>query len=76
MPEQVIICTLCPQGCHVTLTVSDRGKIWNMTGNQCKEGKKYVTAEFKAPVRIFTAIVVTGGGVRLLPVRRDDENLL
>ena len=69
MPE--IICTLCPLGCRVTLKVSDKGEIESLTGHQCKEGKEYVTAEFKSPVRVFTATVLTGGGGRLLPVRTD-----
>ena len=71
MPEQELICIGCPLGCHVTLKVSGKGEIENLTGNECKEGKEYVTAEFKAPVRVFTATVLTEGGGFLLPVRTD-----
>ena len=43
----------------------------NTVGFTCPNCKKYVTAEFKSPVRVFTATVVTEGGGRLLPVRTD-----
>jgi CxxC motif-containing protein len=71
MPQAEIICTGCPLGCRVTLKVSPEGTIESLTGNQCKEGKKYVTAEFQNPVRVFTAAVLTDGGGRLLSVRTD-----
>jgi CxxC motif-containing protein len=69
MPEQEIICIGCPLGCHVALKISDKGEIENLVGNQCKEGKEYVIAEFQAPVRVFTATVLTEGDGRLLSVR-------
>ena len=71
MAEQVLICIGCPLGCHVTLKVGDKGEIETLEGNQCKEGKDYVIAEFRAPVRVFTATILTVGGKRLLPVRTD-----
>jgi CxxC motif-containing protein len=71
MPQAEITCTGCPLGCRVTLKVGPEGTIENLTGNQCKEGKKYVAAEFQNPVRVFTATVLTEGGGRLLPVRTD-----
>lgn len=71
MAEQVLICIGCPLGCHVTLEISDKSEIESMTGNQCKEGKDYIIAEFRAPVRVFTAAVLTKGGGQLLPVRTD-----
>ena len=71
MPHAEITCTGCPLGCRVTLTVSPDGNIESLTGNQCKEGTKYVTAEFQNPVRVFTATVLTEGVSRLLSVRTD-----
>ena len=71
MTEQVLICIGCPLGCHVTLKISNKGEIESMIGNQCKEGKDYVIAEFRAPVRVLTATVLTEGGGRLLSVRTD-----
>ena len=71
MAEQVLICIGCPLGCNVTLTIGDKGEIENATGNQCKEGKDYAVAECRAPVRVFTATLLTEGSGRLLPVRTD-----
>lgn len=71
MPEQAFICIGCPLGCHVTLKVSEKGEIENVTGNECKEGKEYVIAEFREPVRIFTATILTERKGCLLPVRTD-----
>jgi CxxC motif-containing protein len=71
MPQQEITCIGCPLGCRVTLRVGPDGDIENLNGNQCKEGKKYVTAEFQYPVRVFTATVLTEGSGRLLSVRTD-----
>lgn len=71
MAEQVLICIGCPLGCHVALKIGAKGDIESMTGNQCKEGKDYIIAEFRAPVRVFTAAVLTKGGGQLLPVRTD-----
>ena len=71
MPQQEITCIGCPLGCRVTLKVGPGGEIENLSGNQCKEGKKYVTAEFQDPVRVFTATVLTEGSSRLLSVRTD-----
>ena len=66
-----IICTICPLGCHVALDIDDEGKVKGMTGNQCNKGKKYVMAEFKAPVRILTATVLCERESSVLPVRTD-----
>jgi CxxC motif-containing protein len=71
MAEQTIICIGCPLGCNVTLKIDIKGEIEALTGNQCKEGREYVVAEFRAPVRVFTATVLTETGGRLLAVRTD-----
>jgi len=70
MAETELICVGCPLGCCVTLLVSDKGEIESLTGHTCKEGKGYVIAEYRAPLRVFTATIRTTGG-RLLPVRTD-----
>jgi CxxC motif-containing protein len=59
MAEQTIICIGCPLGCNVTLKIDIKREIEALTGNQCKEGKEYVVAEFRAPLRIFTATILT-----------------
>jgi CxxC motif-containing protein len=69
MPE--IICIGCPLGCRVTLKIGPDSQIENMVGNRCKEGKKYVTAEFQSPVRFFTSTILVEGGRRVLSVKTD-----
>jgi len=71
MAEQTIICIGCPLGCNVTLKIDKKEEIEALTGNQCKEGKEYVIAEFRSPVRVFTATVLTETGGPLLAVRTD-----
>ena len=69
MPE--IMCIGCPLGCKVTLKISSGFQIESMVGNRCKEGKKYVTAEFRSPVRVFTSTILTESGRRVLSVKTD-----
>jgi len=71
MSQAEIICVGCPLGCRVTLKVSPDFQIEKIAGNRCKEGKKYVAAEFRSPVRIFTSTVLTEGSQRVLPVKTD-----
>ena len=71
MTEQELICIGCPSGCHVILQVTEKGVIEGIAGNECKEGKEYVVAEFLDPIRVFTATIRTEEGTRLLPVRTD-----
>jgi CxxC motif-containing protein len=69
MPE--IICTGGPLGCRVMVKIGPDSQIENIVGNRCQEGKKYVTAEFRSPVRFFTSTILVEGGNRLLPVKTD-----
>jgi CxxC motif-containing protein len=70
--EVKVICVGCPSGCEVTLTIDDKGEVTKITGNRCKEGKKYATEEYRNPVRVLTATVLTQGSSQpLLPVRTD-----
>ena len=71
MAEPEIICIGCPLGCRVKLTVNKKGEITDINDYQCKVGKKYARQEFKAPVRILTATILTEESSEraLLPVR-------
>jgi len=67
--EEKIICVGCPMGCLVTLTIDNR-EVLAMDGNKCKQGEKFVLEEYRNPVRILTATVLTQGSSQpLLPVR-------
>ncbi len=65
-----IICTECPLGCQVTLTVGADDIIVAMSGANCKIGEKYASQEYRVPNRVLTTtVLVEGGGQALLPVR-------
>jgi CxxC motif-containing protein len=72
MPELIdIICTNCPMGCSVILTIDKKkDEVTNITGNQCKQGEKFALDEFRNPVRVLTATVLTNSNKHpLLSVR-------
>ncbi len=70
--KEHVTCVGCPLGCEVTLAVGDTEEVTEVTGNACKEGKKYAIEEYKNPVRVLTATVLTQNSSQpLLSVRTD-----
>ena len=68
--EQEIICIMCPMGCRGVVVVNEKDEVIDEKDYQCKKGREYVQAEFKAPLRVLTTTVVTEGAFQpLLPVR-------
>ena len=67
--EKVIICTVCPRGCHMTVN-GEGDKVISVEGYSCRRGLTYANTEFVAPVRILTTIVKMENG-ELLPVRSE-----
>jgi len=68
--EERIVCIGCPLGCSVRLTIDDKGEVIEVADNKCKEGKTYVIEEYKNPVRVLVATVLTRDSSHpLLPVR-------
>ena len=66
-----IICTVCPRGCHITVT-GDGKNIESIEGYICKRGLTYAENEYTNPVRILTTIVkIDGKENELLPVRSE-----
>lgn len=64
-----MICTVCPTGCGLTITL-EKGEVLKVEGNQCKRGVAYAVAEVTHPVRTLTTTLrVCGGDRPLLPVR-------
>lgn len=51
------ICIMCPMGCSLNVVNSSGGI--TVTGNLCKKGITYGTAEFTAPKRVITTLVKT-----------------
>ncbi len=67
--EREIICTSCPMGCHVTVTMNGE-EITSITGNTCARGERYARSEITNPTRtLTTTVALTDGGV--LPVKSD-----
>ena len=67
--EKNIICTVCPRGCHVKVTL-ENNQVTELADYGCKRGMEYATAEATHPVRILTTTVkIEGKPYDLLPVR-------
>ena len=65
--EREIICTSCPMGCHITVTMEGT-EIVSIVGNTCPRGAAYARAEVTDPRRtITTTVLLSDGG--LLPVK-------
>lgn len=75
--EEKIICVGCPLGCEITLVIDETAEVTKVTGNKCKEGRDYAIKEYKSPVRVLTATILTEGSSQpLLPVRTDKPILV
>ena len=71
--EKLIICTICPQGCRITVT-GEGEKIDSVSGFTCPRGEAYARQEFVCPLRILTGSVLTENAAEpLLPVRSADR---
>ena len=57
---ETIICTGCPLGCRVTLTLDSKGHVTAFKNAECKLGQKHVMEEYRNPVRYLTTTVRTG----------------
>lgn len=66
-----LICVNCPKGCRIHVELED-GKIQNITGYSCENGKKYAQEELLCPMRILTTTVrIEHANIRVLPVITD-----
>ena len=69
--KKEIICTVCPMGCRITVE-GEGENIISVTGNICKRGEVYASAEFCHPVRILTTTIKTDSETTpLVPVRSE-----
>ena len=74
--EESIICVGCPLGCLVRLTVDDKGEVIKVADNKCKEGEKIAIEEYKNPVRVLTATVLTSDSSHPLLAVRTNKPIL
>jgi len=64
-----IICVSCPKGCRIKVESVD-GQIKDVSGYNCKEGKRYAKEEFRNPTRILpTTVRVNKGEFPLVSVK-------
>lgn len=59
-----IVCTCCPMGCHMEVTLAD-GKVTGVAGNTCKRGEAYAHDECVNPTRTLTTAVRMAEGAML-----------
>lgn len=65
-----IVCVACPMGCPITVELSDKNEVINVTGNTCPRGKAYAITECTAPTRMLTSTAkVKGGRTAMVPVK-------
>ena len=70
--KKTIICTVCPQGCHIEAEFTNADDIV-LKGFSCPRGERYAKDECLAPKRTFTSSVrLDAAGRRMLPVRTKD----
>lgn len=53
--KRELVCIICPRGCRMTAEATDSGV--TVSGNACKRGEEYATAEMTAPRRTVTSMV-------------------
>lgn len=67
METKKVICTCCPMGCHMEVTL-ENGAVTQVAGNTCKRGAMYAADECTNPKRTLTTTVRTVTG-EMLPVK-------
>lgn len=72
MMKRELVCIVCPQGCH--LTVTEENGNYTVTGNTCKRGEVYGIKEVTAPRRVITSTAkLTGGRLPRVPVKTNGD---
>lgn len=68
METKTYTCTVCPEGCAVTLREVNGTP--EVSGNKCRRGEEYVLSEDRDPRRnISSTVSVVGGERPLVPVK-------
>ena len=69
MDTRDLICTVCPVGCNITVTL-DGKEVHDIKGNSCKRGAEYAAAESTNPVRtLTTSMRVVNGMSKMVSVK-------
>ena len=74
MRDQKLTCIGCPLGCSISVSLSDNGKVSEITGNTCKKGEEYARKEVTNPSRVVTSIVkINNGDVNMVSVKTAED---
>lgn len=74
MRDQNLTCIGCPLGCSISVSLSDNGKVSEITGNTCKKGEEYARKEVTNPSRVVTSIVkINNGDVNMVSVKTAED---
>ncbi len=66
-----MICTECPKGCSLSITIQD-DQVISIRGNQCERGLHFAHHEVESPQRLLTSTVCAYDlAVKMVPVRTD-----
>ena len=52
--EKELTCIICPLGCSLKVSLSEEGKVLDITGNTCIRGADYAKTECTNPQRTLT----------------------
>ncbi len=66
--KRKLTCIVCPRGCEMEVTLSDKGEVLSVSGNACKRGASYAADECTHPRRTVTSTVRCESGTPL-PVK-------
>jgi CxxC motif-containing protein len=69
METRSLVCTECPRGCDLIVTLDKTGVI-EVKGNFCAKGRIYAQNECTRPLRVVTSTVRMQSG-EMLPVKTD-----
>lgn len=74
MENRELVCTVCPNGCHLTVVRNDDGTVSAVEGARCDRGRAFGKQEVICPQLVLTSTVLvhTADGDQLLPVRSAD----
>ena len=71
--KENMTCIICPMGCSMEVTIEEENgvkKVVSVAENGCPRGPVYAGKEIQNPTRtLTTTIAVTGGDLKLVPVK-------
>jgi CxxC motif-containing protein len=75
MKNKEIICTICPNGCRMNVSINEEDVVTSVENALCERGRKYAVDEVQYPKRSLTSTVKVKGGVFPLVSVRSDKTI-